>query len=97
MTKQVLLYLKDTSSLGIKWERDLLDYKFNEKYGEIRVIEYADSRYISDIKNQRLIIRYYFFVGRGIVTWSSKQQYTVSTSISEVDYIAISQRAKEKI
>ena len=56
-------------TLGIEWENDLAGYRAGEKYGEIRVVKYADSSYTSDIEDRKLITGYYFFFGRGVITW----------------------------
>ena len=49
----------------------------------------------SKIKSQLLSI--VFFFKRAIITWYSKQQQTISTSISKAKYIVISQGARKGI
>lgn len=61
------------------------------------VVRYANSCYTGDLKDRKLMIGYYFFLGGVIVILCSKRQRTVSTSISEAEYVAVSQRVKEGI
>ena len=68
IAKQVLRYLKGTITLGIEWENDPASHRIGEKYGEIGVVEYADSSYTGDIKDRKSIIGYYFFLGGGVIT-----------------------------
>ena len=84
-------------TLSVEWSRDLASYQLGRKYGKFGVVEYVDSSYAGDIDNRKLITRYYFCFGGGIVTWCSKQQHTVSTSISEAKYVAISHRIREGV
>lgn len=61
------------------------------------MVRYADSSYAGDIDDRKLITRYCFFFGGGIVTWYSKQQHIISTFTSKTKYVAISHRARESI
>ena len=58
---------------------------------------YANSSYAGDIKDWKSITKYYFFFGRVIMTWYSKQQHIVSTSTSEAEYVAVSQGTREQV
>ena len=58
---------------------------------------YVDSSYAGDLKDRKSITRYCFFLAGTIVTWCSKRQRTLSTSTSEVEYVAVSQGAKEGV
>ena len=67
------------------------------RYEELGMVGYADSSYGGDLENKKSITGYCFFFGGAIVTWCSKQQRTVSTSTSEVKYVAVSQGAREGV
>lgn len=67
----MLCYLKGTINIGIVWGLDLAEYY--KKYNPMRIVGYADSSYTRDSEDRKLIIRYCFFFGRGIITWYSKQ------------------------
>lgn len=72
VTKQVLRYLKNTITLGIEWGNDPAGHRAEEKYRKMYVVRYANNSYAGDIEDRKLIIGYYFFFGKGIVTWYSK-------------------------
>ena len=97
MAKQVLRYLKNIISLGIQWERNPTNYKSDGRYGELGMMEYTDSSYVGEIEDRNSIARYYFFFGRAIMTWYSKQQRRVSTSTSESKYVAVNQGVRERV
>lgn len=63
----MLRHLKETINLEIVWGSDLVGYK--EKYSLIRIVSYANSNYARDLKDQKSIIRYFFFFGEKIITW----------------------------
>ena len=97
IAKQVFCYLKRTITLGIEWGNDSAGHRAGEKYGEMGVLEYADSSYAGDIEDRKSITGYYFFFGGGVITWCSKWQQTVSTSTSKAKYVAVSQGAREGV
>ena len=55
--------------------------------------DYTDSNYTEDLLNQKLTMSYCFYVNNGVVTWCSKKQHTVSTSITEAEYITLEHTA----
>lgn len=55
-------------TLGIEWGRDLVSYQSRRKYGDLRVVEYINSSYASNLKDKKLIIGYHYFFGRVIIT-----------------------------
>ena len=62
MAKQVLCYLKNTSSLGIKWRSNQTGYRSDGRYGELEMVEYIYNSYAGDIKDQKSITRQCFFL-----------------------------------
>lgn len=97
IAKQVLCYLKGTITLDIEWGNNFAGYQLGGRYGELRIVKYANSNYAGNLEDKKSIIGYYFFLGGAIVTWCSKRQYTVSTSTLEAEYIAVSQGVRERI
>ena len=97
IAKQVIHYLKGIITLGIGWRNNPANYREEEKYGEIDVVEYAVSSYACDIKDRKSITEYCFFLARGVITRCSKRQQTVLISTSEAKYVAVSQRVKEDV
>lgn len=62
-------------------------------YGLTSCVNFAE-----DLENRKLIIGYYFFLNRAIVSWKrKKKQRTVSTSTIEVEYIAFKHVARKTI
>lgn len=90
ITKWVLHYLKKTISLAIKWENNPTSHWSSKRYKQLGVVGYVDSNYVKNLEEKKSITRYWFFLGRVIVTWYNKQQRTVSISILEAKYVAVS-------
>lgn len=88
---------KKIITLGIEQQNNPASHQLGEKYGELGIVKYVDSSYAGDLENKKLITRYCFFFGRAIITWYSKQQYTVSIFISKAKYVAISQCIRENV
>ena len=97
IVKQILRYLKGTITLGIEWENNLARHRLGERYGELGIVGYADSSYAGNLEDKKSITGNYFFLAGAIVTWYSKRQCTVLTSISEAEYVAMSQGAREGV
>ena len=97
IAKQVLRYLKGTITLGIQWGNDPAGHQLGGIYGELGVVRYADSSYAGNLEDRKSITEYCFFLGGAIVTWYSKQHYTISTSTSEAEYVAMSQGARKEV
>ena len=68
--------------------RDLLPYG---------LVSYADSNFAGDPEDRKSVIGYCFFLNRAMVSWSSKKKRTVSTSTTEVKYIAFGHVAREAV
>ena len=84
-------------TLDIEWVRDLAGHQSEGNYGKFGVVEYVDNSYACNLDDRKSITRYCFFLARVIVTWCSKRQYTLSTSIFEAKYMAISYRVREDV
>lgn len=97
IVKQVLRYLKETITLGIKWKNNFADHRLGRKYRELGVVRYADSSYAGNLEDKKSIIGYCFFFSRVIIIWCNKRQRTISISISEAKYVAVSQGTREEI
>ena len=97
IAKQVFCYLKGIITLDIEWGNNPTSHKVGKKYRKIDLIGYADNSYISDIEDRNWITGYYFFFGRGVITWCNKQKQTVPIFIFEAKYVAVSQKIREGI
>lgn len=63
----------------------------------MEIVDYANSSYARDLEDRKFIMGYYFFLKGAIITWFSQQKQTISMSIFEAKYIAMSYRVREDI
>ena len=61
------------------------------------LISYANSNFIKDSKDYKLVIGYCFFLNGALVLWSSKKQQTIPKLTTKVEYIALGLVAKEAV
>ena len=78
-----------------------LGIHYNGLYNNIQhlltTLSYADSNFTGDISERKSTIGYCFFLVRGVISWCSKKQCTVSTSTTEAEYITISHTARQAV
>ena len=79
-------YLKHTQDFWLSSSRALED----------KVLGYLDADGMSQ-EDRHAISGYVFMLNGGAVSWSSKQQDTISLSTTEAEYIALTHAAKEAI
>jgi hypothetical protein len=85
---QVLRYVKGTRDFGISFSR------LEERQ---KVKGYVDSDYAGDCTDRRLTYGSVFMLLGGPLTWYSRKQRSVSTSITEVEYVALCYGSKEAV
>jgi hypothetical protein len=83
--KRVVRYLKGSRELQLVLGGD----------HPARLMGYTDSDYANCPDTRRSVSGYCFTLGSGMVTWSARQQKTVSLSTCEAEYVAASDAAKE--
>jgi len=83
--KRVMRYLKGT--------RDLKLVLGGEH--PARLLGFTDSDFANCPDTQRSVSGYCFTLGSGLITWSARQQKTISLSTCEAEYVAASDAAKE--
>jgi hypothetical protein len=83
--KRVARYLKGTRTIGLVLGGD----------HTARLLGYTDSDLANCIDTRRSVSGYCCTLGGGIVTWSARQQKTVSLSTCEAEYVAASEAASE--
>ena len=76
--KRIMRYLKGTKEVG-------LYYKKIEKF---KLRPYIDDDWARNIDDRKSTIGGAFFLGRRLVTWTSKKQSCTSQSTAEVEYVA---------
>lgn len=83
---RVLRYLKDTSHVVLRYER--------EKGGEL--VGYTDADWGSEVDGKSRGAQV-FLLGGGAVSWQTKKLTSIATSTTEAEYKALSEGAKEAI
>ena len=90
--KRVLQYLKRTMNLGIHYNS-----LYNDTQHLLTTLDYADSNFAGDISERKFTIGYCFFLVRGVISWCSKKQHTVSTFTTEAEYITIEHAIRQAV
>lgn len=85
--KKIMTYLKGTMEMGIMYCRG----------GDLKLKGYADSEYAGDKDDRKSTGGYVFFVGNGVVSWSSKKQAVVSLSTTEAEFISAALCASQAV
>ncbi|KAE8691550.1 ABC transporter B family member 18 [Hibiscus syriacus] len=86
--KWIFRYLKGTVGYGIV---------FCSQRDNPLVVKYVDSDYVGDLDNRRSTTGYVFTLGGGPICWKSTVQSVVALSITEVEYLATAEAAKEAL
>jgi hypothetical protein len=81
--KQILRYLKGTSNLGIRYQKQS-DRSSNYLWG------YVDSDHGGNPDDRRSVTGFVLYFNGGPITWSSKRQPVVAVSSSEAEFYAAS-------
>ena len=90
--RRVLQYLKRMMNLEIHYNS-----LYNDTQHLLTILDYADSNFAEDISERKSIMRYCFFLVRGVISWCLKKQCTVSTSTTEAEYITIKHAARQAV
>ena len=85
--KKLLQYIWSTVNLEIM-------YGLSESQN---LVEYSDSDYASDKLNQKSILGHVYMLGGGPVSWASQKQKSVTTSITETEYMTMSMCTKTEV
>ena len=84
--KRILRYLSSTKTHGIVYKA--LPQESSFFFG------YADASY-GNADDRRSISGYVFLAGDGAITWCSRKQTTIALSLTEAEYVALSEAAQE--
>ncbi|KAJ9565985.1 hypothetical protein OSB04_001951 [Centaurea solstitialis] len=85
--KQILRYLRGTTSFGIKYER----------CKDLKLLGYSDSSHNVDIDDGRSTTGHVFYLGNSPITWCSQKQDTVALSSCEAEFMAATAAACQAI
>ncbi|GJZ67225.1 uncharacterized mitochondrial protein-like protein [Tanacetum coccineum] len=85
--KQILHYLKGTTSFGIKYNRS----------NDMKLVGYSDSSHNVDIDDGRSTTGQVFYLGTSLITWCSQNQTTMALSSCEAEFMAATATACQAI
>ena len=85
--KRIMRYLKGTQSLGILYRSD----------GPTDFVGYSDADWAGDIEDRKSTSGYFFQLGSGAVSWSSRRQSCVALSTAEAEYMALASATQEAV
>ena len=75
VVKKILRYLVGTTNLGLWYEKGTL----------WDIIGYYDVDFAGDKVERKITSGCYYFLGKSLITWSSKKQNIISLSTAELD------------
>ena len=75
--KEILRYLVGTTNLGLWFEKDTT----------YDVTGYCDADFTGDRVERKSTSGYCYFLGKSLITWSSKKQNTIALSTAEAEYV----------
>ncbi|XP_040950752.1 secreted RxLR effector protein 161-like [Gossypium hirsutum] len=85
--KRILRYVKGTLKFGVMFK----------KGSELKLTGYSDSDWGGSVDDMRSTSGYFFTLGSGVFSWSSKKQQTVAQSTAEAEYIAAAAAVNQAI
>nr|GEW07361.1 uncharacterized mitochondrial protein AtMg00810-like [Tanacetum cinerariifolium] len=85
--KQILRYLKGTTSFGIKYNHS----------NDIKMVRYSDSSHNLDIDDGQSTTRHVFYLGTSPITRCSQKQTIVALSLCEAEFMAATSAACQAI
>ena len=85
--KRMLRYLKGTMNYGLRYSDD----------GSNQLVGFSDADWAGDLDTRRSTSGYTFYIGKSLVSWSSRRQSTVARSSTEAEYVALSSASQEAI
>jgi hypothetical protein len=86
-TKHILRYLRGTITYGLRYTSN----------GGLFLHGYADANWAGSRVDQKSTSRYFFSLGSSMISWSSRNQGSISQSTKEVEYITASDASKEEV
>ena len=85
--KRILRYVSGTRDHGIL-------YSYTDNFD---LLGYTDSDWAGDTETRKSTSGYAFFLGSGVISWSSKKQQVVALSTAEAEYMALASGACQAI
>ncbi len=92
LIKRVLRYVVGITNVGLKFSRDV-----NNPHSDDDLVGYSDSDFAGLKDKRHSTGGYVFMLAGGSISHSSRQQQIIALSFCEVEYMALSEAAKEAI
>jgi len=89
LATRVLRYLRDTTKLGLKYER-----KINPSFS---LTGYADADFAGGQPSYKSYSGYCFTLDGNLISWESRKQRLVAHATCEAEYISVTEVAKESL
>jgi len=87
--RQILQYIKGSVDVGLIFENDV--------GGKQKCTCYVDSDYAGDLDKRQFTTGYVFTFSQATMSWRYTLQFTVAMSMTEVEYMALTEAVKEAI
>ena len=87
LVKRILRYLRGTTHLGLQLHQDT----------STELIAYSDADWAGCPDTRKSTSGFCVFLGRNLLTWSSKRQSTISRSSAEAEYRAVANAVTETV
>ena len=94
--KGIFRYLQGTKDLCITYGLDP-QHPHDQSYNRFDPYAFCDSDWAGDQDSRRSTFGYVFLVNGGPVTWATRVQKSVANSVTEAEYVALSETAKEAV
>ena len=78
VVKRIMIYLKGIEDYGL----------YYKKNGKFKLRSYTDADWVGNIDDRKSTSGREFFLGKRLVSWTSKKQNCISQSTTEAEYVA---------
>ena len=93
--KRIFRYLQGTKNLSISYGK-IASHPFST-WNNCQPFAFCDSDWAGELDSRHSTYGYVFLVNGGPVTWTSKVQKSVAASVTEAEYVSLSETSRESI
>jgi hypothetical protein len=81
----------------LRYQKGTADYMLCYQGKDLRLVAYSDANWGGDPDERKSTSGYAFWLGSGVISWSSKKQSCIALSTMEAEYIACSVAVQEGV
>ena len=81
----------------LRYIRSSYNRKITYRKGDPKLIGFSDADYAADKTDRKSTLRQVFIFARGPVSWASKKQKSVATSITKAEYIVLLEYSRQAL